>query len=227
MRTPIQAVAWAVKEHLTPSRDWTGMCLMFVRTCFGVAALYPSAGVAWQHTTRRHTTTPPPGVPVWWTGGRSGYGHVAISAGSGYVWSTDAVRRGKVDRVSIGSITRNWGLSYQGWSEDINDVRVYTPPVRPPKPTISLTATRRALRRGTTVQHGAYLKRAIAAEVGRGLMGLSGNRLGWAVRRQVRKVQRKFLIANGRAVTATATDGIFGPESFAWLGHRRRFIPTP
>jgi hypothetical protein len=62
---------------------------------------------------------------VFWTGGRHGYGHVALSRGNGSVWSTDYHRVGKVDACRIDEITRDWGLRLVGWTEDINGVRVW------------------------------------------------------------------------------------------------------
>lgn len=133
-RAGMDAVAWASKQVAEPSRSWEGWCLMFVRSAFGVSAVHPSAEKAWYATERRRgtSTTPPPGVPVWWTNGR--HGHVALSAGGGYVYSNDILRRGKIDKVSIAYITRTWGQTYRGWTEDINGVRVYSPPPPPAAP---------------------------------------------------------------------------------------------
>lgn len=119
------ALARAIAEHRDPTQDWEAMCLRFVRTCLGVPARYSYATQAYQHTTKRGGTTgdPPPAVPIWWAGGR--YGHVALSAGGGYCWSNDILRVGKVDKVTISTITRGWGMDYKGWTEDINGVDVY------------------------------------------------------------------------------------------------------
>ena len=102
------------------------MCLKFVRSMYGVPPKYPSAAVAWQETKRRGRSSPPPrGVPVWWTGGSRGFGHVAISTGDGYVISTDHPSRGRVGKVAIKAITTAWRQTYRGWSYDINGVTVY------------------------------------------------------------------------------------------------------
>lgn len=117
----------------TTKSEWpTGMCLNFVRTMLQVPAKYRTAAIAWSNTSQRRRGTPPPGYPVWWTGGSRGFGHVAVSAGNGYVISTDYPSKGRVGRVAISSITRNWGQSYQGWSVDINGVRLAEPSYRPP-----------------------------------------------------------------------------------------------
>jgi hypothetical protein len=119
-------------------------CLRFVRRLYShngvrrVGALnfspgnflVPFAAEAWQNAEKKHKPranstpkAPPVGVPVWWTGAPSG--HVAISAGGGYVISTDYPRRTEVNKVAIKDLTRAWGKTYRGWTEDINKVTVF------------------------------------------------------------------------------------------------------
>ncbi len=117
-----RALAWMLSQSRNPSKSWLNLCLQDVRMSLGVGQKYPDATAAWYATKKRHTGTPPPGVPVWWTGG---HGHVALSAGGGYAWSNDILRKGQIDKVPIELITKKWGKPYQGWSEDINDVDVY------------------------------------------------------------------------------------------------------
>ena len=132
MPTPF---AFAQAEHEHASRDWRGWCLVFTRSCFGVPALYASATQAWQQAMNRHPTTDaasiPRGVPVFWTGGSHGFGHIALSRGDGTCWTTDFVRAGEVDVARIDAIGPGWGLTLAGWSEDVNGVRVYEQPVKP------------------------------------------------------------------------------------------------
>jgi hypothetical protein len=129
---------YAQAQHDKPSRDWSGWCLVFVRSAFGVPAQQPDAASAWANAERKHPVTSgvqvPRGVPVFWTGGSHGDGHVALSRGGGSVWTTDFVREGKVDVARIDDITRGWGLKLAGWTEDINGVTVYTPPKPAPEP---------------------------------------------------------------------------------------------
>jgi hypothetical protein len=127
-RPPVIALALAKSRETYPSQ----MCLKFVRTRYGVPGLAPDAAEGFAMTDSRHTSTPPRGVPVWWTGGS--HGHVAISAGGGYVLSTDWPRAGAVGRVAIKTITDRWNKTYRGWSEDINEVTVFV------KPTVDLSA---------------------------------------------------------------------------------------
>lgn len=101
-----------------------GWCLKFVRLCYGIGPRELDAAAAWKHATKRHAGTPlsdiPRGYPVFWLGGANGHGHVAISAGDGMCWSSDIKRAGFMDRVPLSRIHAQWGLSYVGWTEDLN-----------------------------------------------------------------------------------------------------------
>jgi len=129
---------YAQRQHEKPSRDWTGWCLVFVRLCFGAPAKARDAATAYAAAERKHPVTSgaqvPRGVPVFWTGGSHGHGHVALSRGGGSVWTTDFVRKGKVDVARIDDITRVWGLRLAGWTEDINGVTVWKAPKPAPEP---------------------------------------------------------------------------------------------
>lgn len=143
MRPWPEAIAWAeAQTRFSPD----GLCLKFTRTCYHVSALWSDAATGWANADLRHlgNSTPPRGVPVWWTGGSNGYGHVAISAGGGYVISTDYPSSEKVGRARIDALTKGWNLRYGGWSEDINGVRVWTLP--PPGDDLNEQDTRRVAR---------------------------------------------------------------------------------
>lgn len=131
--------AYARQESQAPSRDWTGWCAVFTRTAFGAPAIgdFDGDGAAdaedvWKAAKHKHPTSNPAdiprGVPVFWSGGSADNGHAAVSAGNGLMWSTDIKRAGQVDLVPIDDVRRKWGMKLLGWSEDINGVRVYTPP---------------------------------------------------------------------------------------------------
>lgn len=114
-----------------PTSD-VGWCLREVRECFGVAQLAPSATQAWEWAkAKHHVTNPdkvPRRVPVFWTGGSHGAGHIAIGIGDGMCWSTDIRRDGWFDRVAIAEVARKWPkLKLVGWSEDLNGVTVWGP----------------------------------------------------------------------------------------------------
>lgn len=171
-REPYAAVAYAKSQ--ADNRVWwrVGLCLKFTRTCFNVAAMQnasPAGGyalLAWERAKHRHgvgVKRPPAGVPVFFDDlGR--YGHIAVSAGGGYCYTTDYPTLNRVTKVPITSIERGWGCRYIGWTEDINGVRVWRPPLldlsdvakcartEPGRPTLSqhpaqVKALARALRR--------------------------------------------------------------------------------
>lgn len=122
----IRAVAWALAQIADPVKNWTGRCQEFTRRSLGIGGGFPSALAAWRGVAKQDrdpSRTPPPGVPVYWSGGR--YGHAALSAGDGYVYSTDIKRRGKVDKVPLALIEQRWGYRYLGWARTINGVRVF------------------------------------------------------------------------------------------------------
>lgn len=137
MRRGRAAVAWGREQVTAPVKDFQGLCLQFVRMCFGLGAVYPSAIGAWDHAQRKHQTTAastiPRGVPVFWRGGS--FGHVAISLGGGLCLSTDVKRRGRVDVCRIDAIRDAWGYQLLGWTEDLNGTVVWTNrPDAPPAP---------------------------------------------------------------------------------------------
>lgn len=121
-------VAQSAKAAMANARRYktcrVGMCLMYTRTWLGIGARYGSAIAAWNGAKKRHgpKSTPPKGAPVFWRGGR--HGHIALSMGGGKCRSTDRPRGGVVSTVSIDSITRAWGYTYVGWTEDLNGVTI-------------------------------------------------------------------------------------------------------
>jgi hypothetical protein len=217
IRSVQSALAWARSQR----RFQSGMCLKFVRTTYRVPSKYASAAIAWHKTRFRHSSTPPRGVPVWWTGGSRGFGHVAISAGDGFVISTDTGGRGHVGRTSIAHITNAWGQTYRGWTEDINGVRVYRPSgataaATQPKPVIDASAAAALFRSGK--KHNAVLRiqRALAAEVGLDFSsgpGVPGRR----TRAAYKKWQQRLGFRGADA------DGIPGYTSLKRLGAKHGF----
>ena len=143
---PAQAVKRANQFVQLTNENWHNLCLKFVRTCFGVKAKEPNAKKAWENAKFKHSTTNsktiPAGVPVFWKT-RTVNWHVAISIGGGKCISTDIFRRGKPDIVGIDTLSKAWGATLLGWTEDVNGVRVYEKPkvTTPAKPKPKLKAT--------------------------------------------------------------------------------------
>lgn len=103
-------------------RNAVGMCLKETRTAYGIPSGEPDATRAWRSAIGRHAgdTTPPVGAPVFWTGGSSGHGHIAIYVGKGLVRSTDAGGRGRMGTRPLSWFASRWGLKYGGWAEGFN-----------------------------------------------------------------------------------------------------------
>lgn len=221
------AVAWAKGQHYFH----TGYCQMFTRLAFAVGSGYPSATAAWRGSRHKHSVsvsnahTIPAGVPVYWTGGSKGYGHATVSVGGGLVRSTDWPSRGRVGTARISDITRSWGLHFEGWTEDINGVRVYSGGTGAPPsgPSLDVSSVVAAARKGAAVKGGVLLKKAVVAEVGRGAMNPSTAVLGPEFKQQYELVQREFLRAIGAKPKAGDINGVPGPASLRWLGSRRGF----
>lgn len=96
-----------------------GMCLRTVRGFYGLPGGVPDASAAWRAAInpRGPVATPPPGAPVFWTGGAHGHGHIAVMSSGGYIVSTDAPARGRIGTVPLGYPSQRWGLRYEGWAE--------------------------------------------------------------------------------------------------------------
>lgn len=105
-----------------------GMCLQRVRLAFGIGAKASDAIGAWNAAQHKHRESNPAkipaGYPVFWSGGSSGHGHIAISAGHGMCWSTDIRRGGYFDLVPIATIHAQWGLTLLGYTTDLNGVTI-------------------------------------------------------------------------------------------------------
>lgn len=176
-------------SYLSLSKGYGGQCLKWVRLCFGVGAKYSTALKAWQNAAHKHTDpNPPANVPVFFAPSRNGYGHVAYSLGNRRVRTTNS-GTGTIYNTTIDNIVKSWGQAYLGWTEDLNGVRVYTPPNLP------------VLRRGSRGEAVKAIQRAlgIAAD------GSFGPQTEAAV--------RAFQASHGLSV-----DGIVGPQTHQALG---------
>ena len=126
--TPSQAIAWSK----TQTKGYRGLCLVFVRNCFGIPAKYPSAAEAWEHAKYRHAPSNvaqiPAGVPVFFSTPATKYGHVALHLGGGK-FRTNYSAKGTVVTATLADPVFK-GMTMLGWAEDLNGVRVYTAPAR-------------------------------------------------------------------------------------------------
>ena len=139
-----QAIARAQYQSAHGPQYGKGQCMQRTRELFGAPAIgdYDGDGDAdaedgWKFAKFKHPfdgnySAVPRGVPFWWSGGSNDNGHVAPTEGGGRCMSTDIVRTGYYDDVPLALIAQKWGLRPLGWTEDIDGVRVWTPPALPP-----------------------------------------------------------------------------------------------
>lgn len=115
-----RTVAQALR-HAKRTDSWEpGMCENFVASMYGAVGLggYASASDQWNNipSNLKHgdIDNAPKGALVFWGGGD---GHVAISAGGGWVYTTDFSGDGTVSLVKASAITQGWGKPVSGWSQ--------------------------------------------------------------------------------------------------------------
>jgi hypothetical protein len=113
-----------------------GWCLQYARRVFSAPAVESTAWQGWMMTEHPHEDRNfPEGVatPVWfdWKGDVGDghifrYGHVAVRAKDGKIWSSPLSGRGSTRFNSVDDLTRAFGngMKYVGWSEDISNVKV-------------------------------------------------------------------------------------------------------
>jgi hypothetical protein len=173
-------------------------CLMEVREIFGIGQKYGSAIAAWNGAQHKHTSRPPSGavVPVFFDTS-SRYEHVAIALGDGRVATINGSKWSLYS--SIDAMCRAWGVKYLGYSEDLNGVRVYTPP--PPKPKYtSCTALQKAVRATTDNVWGDDSSKRLNAV--RAASNWKGKKFPYGVRYT-------------QGVVGTKVDGVWGGNSNA------------
>lgn len=125
--------AQAVANAKASTAYSVGMCMKWTRTMLGQPAVGDVDGDGdadavdgWKSCKHKHPgdRNPPAGVPVFWGGGRNGYGHVGISLGNRTFRGTDAPNPGLVGNVGLRWPEQHWGLTYLGWAEDLNGVLI-------------------------------------------------------------------------------------------------------
>ena len=133
-RTPSQAVAYS--RNIVSG--FKGLCLVFVRTCYGIPAKYPSAAEAWAAPGKRHVTAQvshiPAGAPVFFRVPSNKFGHVALHLGGGK-FRTNYSARGTVITAGLDHPVFNT-MHLLGWREDLNgvDLHLVAPPLSTAKP---------------------------------------------------------------------------------------------
>lgn len=114
----------AIKNAMNTTRNAVGMCDRVVASYFGYSSSgYATAIVHWNSIppSSKHPgdTNAPAGSLVFWSGGSTGAGHVALSLGGGKIVSTDYPRSGITSATTIDAISNGWGEHYMGWSAPV------------------------------------------------------------------------------------------------------------
>lgn len=135
---PSVSLANARAESHKSAAYKAGQCLAHVNNWLNTPHLGGDAAGSWAHAKHKHTDdNPPAGAAVFWTGGSSGHGHIALSEGNGTISTTDYPKTGHTGiGVSIHMPKDHWGLHYAGWTSDLNGVDIpglVTDPPKPPK----------------------------------------------------------------------------------------------
>ena len=131
----------AVKKALGIKAGYKGLCLVFVRTCYGINAMYPSAAAAWKNASDKHATKDladvPTGAPVFFSVPSNPYDHVAIYLGGGN-FRTNYSARGTVITARLGDpVFRT--MTMLGWAGDLNGVKLKFENAPKPAATKSVT----------------------------------------------------------------------------------------
>lgn len=120
-------------QLITPNPNITcipGLCLVYVRETFGIGPKYPSAIAGWNASAYKHSDQQFPAnasVPIWFSLSDNEFGHVALHQPDGSVWSSSSpTSTTPVHHPSLSDLLSYYGgrLSYLGWTEDIEGVRV-------------------------------------------------------------------------------------------------------
>lgn len=154
-----------------------GMCARWTREQYGIGPSGDADGDgdvdaidAWKRAVGKHPgdRNPPPGVPVFWSGGSKGHGHVAMSWPNGRVRGTDSPTSGRIGTVDFDWIERAWGLRYLGWAEGLSGVLIPTDPApaprkrRPANVRAAVKAIRARLAQGPGPVEERRLRKALA-----------------------------------------------------------------
>ena len=209
------------KEAIATARDWSrsrkwvgvGLCLATVRQYYGVGPGVPTAAASWAMSDHKRQvksgTDCPRGVPVYWTGGSHGAGHIAISIGGGLCYSTDWKEAGRIDIARIDEITSRWGLDFKGFTWEVNGVQVWKP--APPKATVALEN----LKPGKSNADVLKVKKALKKKgYGKFILNVKSKKYGRGAKIAYAKYQQR-LGFNGKAA-----DGVPGRLSLEKLGFR-------
>ncbi|WP_371590924.1 transglycosylase SLT domain-containing protein [Streptomyces sp. NBC_00470] len=118
-RSAAGAVNFMKKQDASNAGGWGHYCLKSVDDAWQSSGRSGTAKQAAAMVKKKHKGgTPPVGAPVYWPG-LSQWGHIALSAGGGKIYTTDYPTYGQIGLTSIKNLSKQWGDSNWFWSEDL------------------------------------------------------------------------------------------------------------
>lgn len=176
------AMAFARNQSVSPSREWTNLCQMFVRMAYGVPALYGTAYTQYLALNDDDKITGPidemPVGTILHSKGPSVFGHTWIAArdfanGTPGAWGTDMVEVGDVDKFRRDAPISVWGQDFKTGAREVNE---YDVTLKVPKPK----------------QNKRYEAIAVAIEKMERAEETANRQKDWADRRLIRKEIRRL-----------------------------------
>lgn len=207
-RTPAQIV----RNALAITTGYGGLCLKFTRTCANIPAVHGSAKHAWAAAVHKHAgyADAPAGAFLFMSHPNSKHGHVAVYLGDGTMRTTNS-RTGRIHTDKVSAWVRG-NYTVQGWTEDLNGVRV--PGLAPVKrvgggarpPTTAASSASSAPSTSASPASSGASPAATTASGGSGGTVLRRGSTGAAVSRLQRSLNAVF-----PAYSKLAVDGSYGP----------------
>lgn len=136
------ALEYAQAQHAHPTKNWKNWCLVFVRSSYGIPAMFGSAYAAWvgAEPEGRHPGGDPADAPLGAAlcfKGSGPFGHIDLAArqtGANGSWSNDIVHVGKIDKVPRNAPVKAWGHHYLGYLTEVNGWDLNLHAKKPAKP---------------------------------------------------------------------------------------------
>ncbi|MGH7240410.1 MAG: transglycosylase SLT domain-containing protein [Candidatus Saccharimonadales bacterium] len=116
-----RALAYAAFQSQHATQNWFRLCDEFVAKAYGLPSSgYNTALDQWHSLPKNEKFTrgsPKPGDLMFFSTPNNPDGHVALYAGRNELYSTDYCGAGKVCKVPVSSLVKNWHAKYLGYSK--------------------------------------------------------------------------------------------------------------
>lgn len=138
------ALSYARDQARHETDDWVNYCQKFVRSCYGIPALFSSAWTQWlgADAADKHPGGSPDDAPVGAAlcyKGSGKFGHIMLAgrpfkSGTAAGWSNDLVAYGQISKVPRTAPTTQWGQGYLGYLTAVCGYDLRLKSTEPPKP---------------------------------------------------------------------------------------------